>query len=173
MLKRENRLNIVFSSLKEGKHTFGFEITPEFFEGFDCSIIQKANMQVGIEMEKKSNMLVFDFDLKGEIIADCARCSEEMIVSVEGNEHLIVKFGDPEQVELNDEIVWLDKNAFEIGLSQQVYEYIHLLLPVRNVHVSKKECNPEVIKKLNELSVKEVAVETDPRWEELKKIKKD
>lgn len=173
MLKRKNTLLIVFSSLKEGKHSFRFEITPEFFECFDNSIIQKANMQVDVEMEKKSNMLVFDFALKGEITTDCARCTDDLLVPVEGREHLIVKFGDPEQVEMDDEIIWLDENAYEIDLSQQLYEYIHLLLPVRNVHASKKECNQEVIEKLEELSIKEEAGETDPRWEELKKLKRN
>lgn len=173
MLKRKDRFKIAFSSLKLGKHSFEFEIGPEFFKGFDCTIIEKAHIHVEADMEKRANMLVFEFALKGEIFTDCARCTAEVAIPVSGTEHLIVKFGDSAEVELNDEIIWLPESAFEIDLSQQLYEYIHLLLPVRSVHKSKKDCDPEVLEKLEKLLVKKDESEIDPRWEELKKLKKD
>lgn len=163
---------VVFSSLKEGKHSFDFEITPAFFESFDNPLIQNANIQVQVVLDKKVNMLEFDFEIKGKVVAECARCTDELIVPVQGKQHLIVKFGE-DKVEQDDEILWIDENSYEIDLSQQVYEYIYLLLPIRNVHSSKKDCNPEVIEKLDKLSVKEEAKEIDPRWEELRKLKKD
>lgn len=169
MLKNKDRMIIVFSSLKEGVHHFEFEITPEFFAHFEYSFIQEAYINVKIEMEKKTNMLLFDFDLKGEIVTPCDRCTEDLRIPVEGEENLIIKFGE-EKLNDTDDILVIDENAFEIDLSQQIYEYVHLLLPERNVH-KEKDCNPEVIEKLNKLSVKRGSEGGDPRWDALKNIK--
>lgn len=170
MLKRKDKMIIVFSSLKEGMHHFEFEVTPEFFKQFEYSLIHEAHVNVKISMEKRSNMLLFDFKFKGEVHTDCARCTEDVMVPVSGSEELIVKFGD-EQINETDEILIIDENAFEIDLSQQIYEYIHLLLPERNVHKNIKDCDQTVIEKLNKLSVKKDSEGDDPRWDALKNLK--
>ena len=169
MLKRKDRMIIVFSGLKEGVHHFEIKVTPEFFEQFEYSLIHEAFVKVNVELEKKSNMLLFDIEFNGEIITPCDRCTEDMSVPVEGEEHLIVKFGN--ETSDKDEIIFIDENAYEIDLSQQIYEYINLLLPERNVHKKQKDCNQTVLEKLKKLSVKEDPEENDPRWDALKNLK--
>jgi uncharacterized metal-binding protein YceD (DUF177 family) len=62
--------------------------------------------------------------------------------------------------------------AHEIDLAPFLYEYIHLLLPVRRVHPDERNgqsgCNPEVLKKLEELAPHP---HLDPRWETLNRLK--
>ena len=78
MLKRKDKFKIVLSGLKVGKHFFEFEIAPEFFEDFEGSIIEKANVHVDVDLEKRDNMLLLDFQMAGEIETECARCASEI-----------------------------------------------------------------------------------------------
>ena len=88
-----------------------------------------------------------------------------------GEKKLIVKFGN-ETYEETDEILIIPETDYQIDLYHYVYEYINLLLPVKKVHPEDSNgnstCNAEVIKKLEEL---ENQNPTDPRWNELKKLK--
>jgi uncharacterized metal-binding protein YceD (DUF177 family) len=56
-------------------------------------------------------------------------------------------------------------------MSQYIYEYIHLLLPMRKVHGTDEDgnslCNPDVISRITE----EEHEPGDPRWEVLRKLK--
>jgi uncharacterized metal-binding protein YceD (DUF177 family) len=58
-------------------------------------------------------------------------------------------------------------------MSPFLYEYIHLLLPIRRVHPEDDQgnsrCDPEIIRKLKELSESHMP---DPRWEALNQLKK-
>lgn len=67
-------------------------------------------------------------------------------------------------------------DAYELDLQQQIYEFIMLALPIRRVHPVDKNgnstCDPVMLKKLDELIVDEEK-DTDPRWDELKKLMND
>ncbi|UTW63826.1 DUF177 domain-containing protein [bacterium SCSIO 12741] len=58
-------------------------------------------------------------------------------------------------------------------MSQLLYEFIHLALPLKNVH-NEGECDPEMVKKIEELNYGEGEEEesTDPRWNALKSLKR-
>jgi uncharacterized metal-binding protein YceD (DUF177 family) len=62
----------------------------------------------------------------------------------------------------------------ELDLQQHLYEFIMLALPIKRVHPNDEEgnstCDPVMLKKLDELIVDEEPG-TDPRWDELKKLK--
>jgi uncharacterized metal-binding protein YceD (DUF177 family) len=96
-------------------------------------------------------------------------------------ERQIVKFSDDENLEDNtDEIIVLSKNAHEVDVSQLIYEYINLAVPLFNrcSDVGNTTwCDKVVIEKLNSLSAtakqEEENTDADPRWEALKKIKND
>jgi uncharacterized metal-binding protein YceD (DUF177 family) len=85
-----------------------------------------------------------------------------------------VKFG--EDISTDDaDVIYISTDEHELDLRQHLYEFIHLALPIRRVHPADKDgkigCNPEMIKKLNELLIDEDKQNnTDPRWDELKKL---
>ena len=53
---------IPLSGLKEGHHTFDFEIGKEFFEQFEESEVKEGSLVANIEMDKRSSH--FDLDNK-------------------------------------------------------------------------------------------------------------
>jgi uncharacterized metal-binding protein YceD (DUF177 family) len=87
---------------------------------------------------------------------------------------LIVKSENDVSSDDND-IIYLSADEYELDLRQHLYEFIHLALPIRRVHPAdndgKTGCNPEMIKRLNELLIyEEKQNNADPRWDELKKL---
>ena len=170
MKKKKKQLIVPFIGLKEGLHQFEFEIDSEFFEQFDYSIIKKGKFKIKLDFEKKKNLFNLDFKLKGKITANCDRCLEPIKMKVKGEESLIVKFGETTYNE-TDEIKVISPAEYELDLSNDVYQFSHLLLPNKVLHEKKKDCNPEIIERLERLTTKQESKEVDPRWAALSKLK--
>jgi uncharacterized metal-binding protein YceD (DUF177 family) len=87
---------------------------------------------------------------------------------------LLVKTGKSIS-EDDPDVLSLSSDEHELDLMQHFYEFIHLALPIKRVHPDDKNgrstCNPEMLKKLNELLVEdEEEKHNDPRWDDLKKL---
>jgi uncharacterized protein len=161
---------ISFSGLSLGKHEYEFEIKDKFFESLEYSEIKKGNVHLDMTLEKHSVMLILNFSFKGEVTVMCDRCADDFEIPVEGENRLIVKFG-PEPGEESEDIIVIGEGEHEIDISQYIYEYITLALPLQRIHGDDENgvslCDPEVLKKLEEISVKHEQG-TDPRWDALK-----
>ena len=172
-MKRSGKYVINFGSLPKGIHEFVFEVNDEFFEKFENSIVQKATADVLVTLEKEDTMLMLDFTIEGTVTLPCDRCLEEMNVEIEGYNELIVKFGDTPEEE-SDDVIVIPNKAHELDLSQFIYEFISMLIPLRNVHPDDENgigtCNPEALKNLEKYKIHEEEKPVDPRWEALKKI---
>ena len=163
------------SGLKEGRHTFDFEIDNKFFESFEESEIKEGSLSAIIEIEKRSSHIDLFIRISGKVKVCCDRCLGMFFYPVESENRLLVKFG--KKIEESDpDIVSLTADDHEIDLEQHLYEFIHLALPIRRVHPDDRKgnstCDPVMLKKLNELIVEEEN-KNDPRWEELKKLMND
>lgn len=173
MKKKKQRLLIPFSGLKEGKHQFDFQIGAEFFEQFDQSMIDQADINVAVDFEKKKNLLEVDLSFEGTIDSSCDRCSDPVQVELADDDYVLVKFGEEES---NDEhIIYIPDSAHELDLSDLTYELVCINLPAKIAHESEEDCDQEMIKKLQELSIEnkkeETEGEVDPRWADLAKLK--
>lgn len=171
MIKQEKHI-IQFAGLPLGKNDFTFQLGDSFFTSFEHSEISRGDFTFQIGLQKQTTMLILDFRMKGNAILDCDRCGEEMTLPIEGTQSLIVKFGG-EGGEESDDIVFLQGSVNEIDVSPYMYELIMLSLPLRRTHPGKKgknACNPEVIRRLEQISVPEEN-HADPRWKALKDIK--
>jgi len=161
---------IPFSGLKVGNYTFTFEIEDKFFEHFEYSEIKKGKLHIDCHLDKQARMMVLYFDITGTVRVPCDRCAEEFDQLIEGKQKLIVKFGVDHTEESEDILVITDKEH-ELDVSQYLYEYIHLLLPIKKVHGTDENgnslCDPEVIRYIKEVEDHPA----DPRWEILQKLK--
>lgn len=161
---------IPFSGLKAGNYNFAFEIDDRFFEHFEYSEVKHGLIHVEVMLERQQRMMIFNFLFSGNVIVPCDRCGDDFNLPVEGEEKLIVKFG-PDHHEETDDVLIIKEDEHEFDLGQFIYEYIHLLLPMRKVHGTdesgKNLCNPAVTGRITEVDEDS----TDPRWEALKKLK--
>lgn len=171
MKQEKQDLVIPFSGLKDGGHHFIFDIDAKFFEQFEKSIIQEANVHIDIDFIKKPNMLLLEFSFSGTVYRDCDRCMDVVEIPLSGEGQLIVKFGD-EDYTGTDDIRIIPHEEYKLDISKEVYDYVHLSLPNRITHLNEDDCNKEVIKKLKSLSVNYTDTEeTDPRWSALLNLK--
>ncbi|HRH64929.1 MAG TPA: DUF177 domain-containing protein [Bacteroidia bacterium] len=166
---------INFGSLGKGEYEFQFEVNDSFFQRYENSIVQKGHVDVLVVLDKKENLLLFDFTLEGTVTVQCDRCLEDLDLDIESFNELIVKLGEETGEEAEDVIV-ISPREHELDLAQFIYEYISVLIPLRNVHEDENgnpECDPEVLKELEKhLShdEKEGDTPSDPRWDGLKGI---
>jgi uncharacterized metal-binding protein YceD (DUF177 family) len=170
-MKRKSDYTIPFAGLKMGHHLFDFEIDNAFFEELDYSLIQKGDVHVSIDLEKKETMLIVLFDLKGMVETECNLCTEPVDFKIDNTFQLIYKFG---LEEMDDEtIIVIHPDTYQVDVAQPIYEFITVSLPQRIVHEEGK-CNQEMIDSLNKyLSSKKEEPnndDIDPRWSALKNL---
>jgi uncharacterized protein len=170
--------NIPLSGLKEGRHTFDFDIGKEFFEKFEESEIKEGSLKAYIEMDKRSSHIDLQIRITGTVMLCCDRCLEMFSKPIECENRLLVKLG--KNISEDDpDILSLPTDEHELELEQHFYEYIYLALPIKRVHPvnknGKSTCDPVMLKKLKELLVEEEGEEkqNDPRWDELRKLKNE
>lgn len=156
-LKRFSEYTIPFGSISNGLHEFEFELVDAFFGLFPESEIQSADVLVKIEMIRQERQLEFHFELDGWVMQPCDRCLEEYKQPVSGEFGLYGKFGHGNNEDEFD-VVWIEPDEYQIDLSQYLYEYIVLSLPMRKVHPDKAGgkpgCDPGMLDLLKNFSVK-------------------
>lgn len=161
---------IQFSGLTEGIHTFEYKVDHTFFTQFEMSEIKEGEVKVELTIDKQASMMVLEFTIRGHINCECDRCLNDYQQEIAGNERIIVKFNEDKNEE-TDEIKVLSPSEHQLDISQDIYEFINLLIPVKRVHPLDEKgnsgCDPEMIRKLEKLSIKE---NKGPIWDELNKI---
>ena len=167
-MKALNKYKIQFANLKLGTHFYEFKVGKEFFEEFECFDYLTAAFNVKVELKKQSVMMILDFEFDGSISVPCDRCLDEVEIPVDGEERLIVKFGN-EAYDDTDDILILPEHAHEMNIASYIYEFIQLNIPQKRVH-QYGECNPEVIERFEEVEDNKEK-EIDPRWSDLNKLK--
>jgi uncharacterized metal-binding protein YceD (DUF177 family) len=163
---------IPISGLKEGSHSFDFEIGNEFFDLFEESEIRKGELKASVEADRRASHIDIMIRIDGTVMISCDRCLGIFSLPLSCENRLLVKFGKL-HVESDPDIISMAAEEDELDLSQYFYEYILLSLPIQRLHPSDESgnstCDPEMIKRLNEHIIND-DIGTDPRWDELKKI---
>ncbi len=167
---------IQFVGLSVGEHKYDFSIADEFFDNLDFSEIKQGNINIHLNLLKQSTMMIFNFEVNGTVKMDCDRCTTEFDLPINGEYKLIVKVGGHESGNEDDDIITIATNEHELDLSQYIYEYITLSLPIKRAHpedeTGKNTCDKEMLNKLEDfLTEEEKTEDSDPRWNDLKNIK--
>lgn len=168
--------NISFGGLKIGLHEYEFELSRQFFESIEYSEIEDGQLDLTFQLEKQSSLLTLYFDIQGYIVLPCDRCTEPTHVDLDIHERLLVKFSDEDFD--SEEIVTLPVQAHDIQIAPHVYEFIRVNIPLKVVHEDEADCNSEYLDNISgiaedQLDETDAEEDIDPRWEALKKLKKD
>lgn len=165
---------IPFSGLKPGRYDYRFDVDDAFFEHFEQSEITHGNVVVTLELQRQPVMLSLSFVIEGTVNLVCDRCGDPYDQAISGKRRMVVHIGGGEP-EDEDDIVILHAHEHILDISRYVYEFITLLVPQRRIH-PEGQCDPEVIKKLNELRSgddEDGHAPSDPRWAALKGLSFD
>jgi len=174
---KTKEFTIPFSGLKLGRHHFDFQIDSSFFDAFDYGEFNSADVKVVVELDKMSTVMEFEMRAEGIVNVACDLTNEPYNQPLSGSLKLVVKFGDDYNDE-DDEILVLPHGEYQVNIAQYVYEMIVLAVPSKRVHPGVKDgtLNSDVLVKLEELqpkAEKEEQTNIDPRWDALRKLKKE
>ncbi|SNR59353.1 Uncharacterized metal-binding protein YceD, DUF177 family [Maribacter sedimenticola] len=174
---KQKEFNIPFSGLKQGKHHFNYQIDNTFFDSFGYDEFNAADVNLDVVLYKSSTMLELDLEASGTVNVNCDITSEPYEQPIDGELHLVVKFGEEFNDE-DDEILILPHGEHQLNIAQYVYEMLVLAVPQKRIHpgIEDGTLQSEVLDRLNELRPKEKRTdkeENDPRWDELKKLLTD
>ncbi len=140
--------SLPIQGLKNGIHTYNYVLDGSFFREFEDSPFGESDIEVYVELDKKVNMMVLQFDIEGWFTASCDRCSANIQMPIEGTHDLFVKYSE-EKEEDDDEVIFISRDAPSFNLAKYLYEFAVLSLPMTNVYDCENDneppCNNEVL----------------------------
>ena len=140
---------IPLNGLTAGKNEFFIHAGKEFFNGFENEEILDADLHVRILVEKSGRYIGVDCDIEGVVTVECDRCLEPLDMQVDTHVGLSVKFGEDDASGIvgdsEREVIFVSEDDAELDMSQIVYDYACLALPLQRVHEAG-ECNPDVMR---------------------------
>lgn len=146
----EKDFTISLDGLKAGRSAYEWHADGKFFDGFENSEILDADIDAVATVEKSGKYIGVDCQVKGDVTVSCDRCLADLKLPVDTLFRLSVKFGVETGTadEGGREIVMLPESDSLLDLSQIVYDYVCLDLPMQRVH-EDGGCDPEVVKYLS------------------------
>lgn len=143
-----DHFSIPYKGLKIGIHHFKFEVDRPFFKSFEKAYVNDGSLIGHLELDKRPDLMIANLNISGAVTVPCDRCLDDFDLSIEGDFRLHIKFSKVE--EEHEEVIFIDPDSSHINFSKFVYDSICLSIPMVKYHENEEDCNPEVIKKLNE-----------------------
>lgn len=167
--------SVPYIGIKDGLHQYQFKADSSFFALFENSPIIEGDFDIFVNLDKRSGFSELDFDINGHVSALCDRCLADIRLPVNAKNHILVKVSN--KISEDDEVIFIKEDHSHLDLSQIIYEFIVLALPLMNIYDCENEeprkCDMNVLKKLSE----DVKIDTEPTinkiWENLKDINLD
>ena len=146
----DNFLLVDLNGLSSGERLWSGALDGKFFVSFGNTEILDADVSVEIKARKNEAKVLVDVLMKGSLTVNCDRCLEELQIPVESEALLEVRHeGRTETAPEDDrELVFIGVEETELDLSQVVYDYLCLSLPIQRHH-EDGQCNPQALKYLN------------------------
>ena len=111
---------IPWKSLSNGSHRFEFTMEAPFFAAFEETDITDGSVRAAVELKKAASMLVLDVHLEGEVTVPCDRCLADLVLPVDYDGRLTVKFSD-EITDYDGDLMWINPADGELNLAQYLY----------------------------------------------------
>lgn len=164
--------SIPLNGLKDGNYSYDFEVGDDFFESYGSSEIRNCRIKLVVELSKNSGHYDVVFLMKGEVLVTCDRCLGEYYQPVDSRDRVVVKVGH-EFDDSDPELLIIPAGHHELDLSQMIYDFAHLALPIKKVHPVDEngisDCDPKMIA-LIAGQVDYIEEEKSPEWDKLRKL---
>lgn len=172
--------SIDLPKLKNGVNEFHFEVGEKFFKHFEPALADRGAVSIDLEIRKTLNQLDAHFRIQGTVELNCDRCTLPYQAPVASEKRIIYAYPDAgvqEEEGMDDEVIYLDPRSPVLDISQDVYDFVCLEIPIRKVpeHCGE-DCPNDPLKKLKaegKIGEAEESEPTDPRWEALRKLQSD
>ena len=144
---------IELKGLSKGEHQFPFEIDGSFFEAYENDTISDAMLDVVAAVNKGEGRMGLELRISGEVTVRCDRCLADLVLPVDICSVFSVLFSsyvDEDEEQVGEEVILLDRSQGELDISQLIYDYVCLHLPLKKVH-QEGECDPVMMEKMKDI----------------------
>lgn len=184
----EFKLNLF--SLDNKTYNFNYVLTDDFFSCFEYGMIDNGSFNVEVKLTRSERLIEVIFHIKGIIKMECDKTLKPFDFKIDTHDKIIYKFAN-EYEEMSEELIHIPFDYPQINLSQSIYEFISVAIPMRRIHpdleLEEEDFDEEdsltfVYSSLDE--EEDIDSEEDqhdgdddsddnidPRWESLKKLK--
>lgn len=177
MSRHGSEFRLEFAGLKEGRHTFSYEVGANFVDAFPVGdAFEEPDVHVEVDMEKRERMLLLSFRFRGTAGTQCDRCLKPLRFKVEVEDEIIVKMTSDAGSEAaqEDNLWWITEKDAYLDLAPYFYETITLSRPLQvfcpEDENGRSTCDKAMLGLYGQAADSEKA-ETDPRWDALKELK--
>ena len=170
MKKEDNIFTIPLAGLPFGHTDYQYVINDSFFEDRDYSEVKKGVVNLHLGVEKMETMFVLTLNFEGKVVLQCDRCGDDYEQGIKDSAEIYLKYGAGKDDE-DEDVIIITKNDSEFDLSDLIYEYIILSLPIHRTHDDESLCNQEVLAKLHNFSQVEAEHEEEEEnpWKQMMK----
>ena len=142
--------------------SYRWQVDKDFFSAVQGPEIKQGLLDIALRVKQTSGAYELEFQLKGEVEVTCDRCLEPMSQPVDALCVLRVRMGD--DYADDGDVVTIPERDGTINVAWNIYEFAALQIPLRHVHPDGEcKCFSQILSQGEE--------ESDPRWEELRKLK--
>ena len=145
----DNKFIIPLNGLAAGENDFSWQAGKEFFDSFDNTEVLDAHLDTEVRVEKSGRYIGVDCDVNGQVTVECDRCLDELDMPIDVEIRLSVKYGSEDSSEESHpgerEVIFVPEMEAELDLSQIIYDYVCLSLPMQRTH-RPEDCNPDAMK---------------------------
>lgn len=160
--------NVVISlnGLKPSENEIKLRLGKEFFAKFENDEVLDADLSLDIVADKQIGVIDFDCRLEGTITVSCDRCLSPVAMPVNAEAMFRLRLhGSDCSIEDPFEEVFLPEGTDELDLSQEIYDYSLLALPLQRFH-KEGECDKAALDYLSK-SPSEAAPSGDAPFSDL------
>jgi len=167
--------SVPYIGIKDGLHQYQFKADSRFFALFVNSPIVDGDFDIVVYIDKRSGLSELDLEIDGHVSALCDRCLADIRLPVSSKNNILVKVSN--KTSEDDEVIFIREDHSHLDLSQIIYEFIVLALPLMNIYDCENEeprkCDMRVLEKLSEDVIEDTEPTTNKIWENLKDINLD
>ncbi|MBK7342343.1 MAG: DUF177 domain-containing protein [Saprospiraceae bacterium] len=116
------------AGIRMGITTYNLRVEDDFFQCFPDAPVQAGSIDLELDLDKRPDMIVATFRFEGRVATTCDRCLADIGLPIDGEQDLIIKYGETFKEE--DEVIWLSQDMREFNLARFAYEFIVLGIPV-------------------------------------------
>jgi uncharacterized metal-binding protein YceD (DUF177 family) len=163
---------IQISGLREGVHSFRFDLDSRFSEAFSQDFFSDPRLVVTIELRVSETLIQADLAVSGDVELECDRSLDVFRHPVNEKITHFFKFGE-EEMELSDELEVIHPERVSLDLDQLIYDTVALALPGKKLHprfVSQESSEDDELIYSTQQEIEANENERDTRWDILKNL---
>ncbi len=134
------QFSLPIRGLGNSMHQFEFQVNSDFFAHYEQSIIKEGDFTVVLNLDKRTDVMEFNFSISGDFQTECDRCLSEIRLPLQGKHKILGKYSESEDE--NAEVIYIHPQAHELNVAPYVYEFISLSIPLIKSYDCQADKNP-------------------------------